>query len=67
MSPDWVIEPIDVSDDGVFGSLAGLPCDWPEQFRLDGLEEGFDHRVASRQPQRRKGYIGPKSSNAAKE
>lgn len=45
MPPDGVIEPVDVSGDGVFGLLAGLPCDWPDQLRLDGLEERFHHRV----------------------
>lgn len=39
MSPDRVIEPVDVPSDGVFGLMAGLPCDWPNQLRLDGLEE----------------------------
>ena len=45
MPSDGVIEPVDVSGDGVFGLLAGLPCDRPDQFGLDGLEERFDHRV----------------------
>ena len=45
MPPDGVIEPVDVSGDGVFGLLAGLPCDRPDQLRLDGLEERFHHRV----------------------
>ena len=40
MSPDRVIEPVDVSGDWDFGLLAGLPCDRPDQLRLDGLEEG---------------------------
>ena len=45
MPPDGVIEPVDVSGDGVLGLLAGLPCDLPDQLRLDGLEERFHHRV----------------------
>ena len=45
MPPDGVIEPVDVSGDGVFGLLAGLPCNRPDQLRLDGLEERFHHRV----------------------
>ena len=45
MSPDGVIEPVDVSGDGVFSLLAGLPGDRPDQLGLDGLEEGFHHRV----------------------
>ena len=40
MSPDGVIEHVDVSGDGIFGLGAGLPCDRPDQLRLDGLEEG---------------------------
>ena len=40
MPPDGVIEPVDVSGDGVFGLLPGLPGDRPDQLRLDGLEEG---------------------------
>ena len=31
MSPDGVMEPVDVSGDGIFGLLARLPCDWPDQ------------------------------------
>lgn len=45
MPPDRVIEPVNVSGDGVFGLLAGLPRDRPDQLRLDGLEERFHHRV----------------------
>ena len=45
MPPDGVIEPVDVSGDGVFGLLTGLPRDRPDQLRLDGLEERLDHRV----------------------
>ena len=36
MPPDWVIEPVDISGDGVFGLSAGLPGDRPDQLRLDG-------------------------------
>ena len=45
MSPDEVIEPVDVFGDGVFSLLAGLPDDRPNQIGLEGLEERFDHRV----------------------
>jgi putative transposase len=45
MSPDGVMEPVDVSGDGVFGLLVGLPGDRPDQLRLVGLEERLDHRV----------------------
>jgi hypothetical protein len=44
MPSDGVIEPVDISCDGVFGLLAGLPGDRPDQFRLDGLEEGEEDK-----------------------
>jgi hypothetical protein len=34
MPPDGVMEPVDVSCDGVFSLLAGLPGDRPDQLRL---------------------------------
>ena len=45
MSPDGVIEPADVSGDGVICLLAGLPGDRPDQLRFNGLEERLDHRI----------------------
>jgi hypothetical protein len=39
IAPDGVMEPVDVSGDGIFGLLAGLPGDRPDQLRLDGPEE----------------------------
>lgn len=45
MPPDGVMEPVDVSGDGVSGPLAGLPGDRPDQLRLDGLEERLDHSI----------------------
>ncbi len=43
---DGIIEPVDVSGDGVFfGLLSGLQSNRPDQLRLDGLEECFHHRV----------------------
>ena len=45
MPSDGVIEPVDISGDGVFGLLAGLPCNRPDQLCLDDLEERFHHRV----------------------
>jgi hypothetical protein len=36
MPPDGILEPVDVSGDGVFfGLLAGLPGDRPDQLQLD--------------------------------
>lgn len=40
MPSDAIMEPVDGSGGGVFGPLAGLPGDRPDQLRLDGLEEG---------------------------
>jgi hypothetical protein len=45
MPPDGVKEPVDVSGDGVFDLLAGLPRNRSYQLRLDGFEERFNHRV----------------------
>lgn len=45
MPPDGVTEPVVVSGDGVFGLLAGLPGDRPDQLRLDGLEERLGHCI----------------------
>ena len=45
MSPDGIIEPVDVSGDGVVSLFPALPGDRPDQFRLDGLEDGLDHPV----------------------
>jgi hypothetical protein len=39
MSSDGVIEPADVSGDGVICLFAGLPGDRPDQLRFNGLEE----------------------------
>ena len=46
MSPDGVIEPVDVSGHRVLGLAAGPPGDRPDQFGLDGLEERLDDRYA---------------------
>ena len=51
MFPAWVIEPVDVFEDGDFSGpwclrgpscLAGVP---PDQRGLDGREESFHHRI----------------------
>lgn len=41
--PDGTMEPVDGSGAGVFGLPAEMPCDVPDQLRLDGLEEGEWH------------------------
>lgn len=50
MPPGGVIEPVDVSGDGVFGLLAGLPGDRPDQLRPDDLEERLDHCIVVAAP-----------------
>ena len=45
MLPDWVIKSVDVSGDGVFCLFPGMLGNRPDQLRLDGLEEGLDHRI----------------------
>ena len=45
MTSDRVIEPVDISGHGVFGLLAELPCNCPDQLCLDGLEVRLHHRV----------------------
>ncbi len=37
---DGALESVDVSGDGMFGLLAGLPGGLPDQLWLDGLEDG---------------------------
>ena len=41
MSSAWVIEAVDVLEQRGFGLLSGLPCLAPDEFSLDGFEEGF--------------------------
>ena len=45
MSPNGVTEPVDVSGDGFFSLLVGLPVDQPNPLGLEGLEGRLDHRV----------------------
>ncbi|KPP90342.1 MAG: hypothetical protein HLUCCA05_13925 [Roseibaca calidilacus] len=42
MSASRVIEAVDVLKDGGFGLSTRFPSAPPDQFGLDGLEEGFD-------------------------
>ena len=42
MSAAWVIEAVDVLEDGGFGLSAGFPRLAPDALGLDGLEEGLD-------------------------
>jgi hypothetical protein len=47
MLSDGAMEPVDTSCDGVFGLLAGLPGDRPDQLRLYGLEDAAGERHRS--------------------
>ena len=42
MPTAWVIEAVDVLEDGGFCLPMGFPRPAPDQFGLDGFEEGFD-------------------------
>ena len=45
MSAAWVIEAVDVLEDGDFGLATGFPRPAPDQLSLDGLEEGLNGGV----------------------
>src|SRR3954465_11450343 len=45
MTPDGIIEAIDVTGDGLLGLGAGLEGGAPDEFGLQRLEERLDHRV----------------------
>ena len=47
MSAAWVIEAVDVLEDGRLCRAARVPGPAPDQFGLDGLEEGFDSSVTA--------------------
>lgn len=42
MSAAWVVEAVDVFEDGNFDVSTGLPVPAPDQFGLEGFEETFD-------------------------
>ena len=42
MPTAWVIEPVDVLEDGRLNLSAGFPRASPDQLGLDGFEEGLD-------------------------
>jgi hypothetical protein len=45
VSPDWIVEAIDISGNGIVRIGACVePCA-PDHFDFDGFEEGFDHRI----------------------
>jgi hypothetical protein len=45
MTPDRVVEAVDVTTDRRLGLGSGLEHRAPDQFGLQGFEEGLDHRV----------------------
>ena len=45
MTPDRVVEAVDVTTNGRLGFSSGLEHRAPDQFGLQGLEEGLDHRI----------------------
>ena len=45
MSSSWIVEPVDVFEDGHLGVAAGVPGPLPQELGLDRLEEGLDRSV----------------------
>ena len=50
MSAAWVIEAVDVLEDGSFGLPAGFAGPAPDQFDRDGLEEDEEDRKTAALP-----------------
>ncbi len=42
MASSWIVEPVYVFEDRHLSLPTGFPVIAPDQFRLDGFEEGFD-------------------------
>ena len=45
MTPDGVVEAVDVTADRLLGLGSGLEDGAPDQLGLQGLEEGLDHGI----------------------
>ena len=45
MPSAWIVEAVDVVEDGLVGLLARLPMPSPDQLSFDGFEEGFHNRI----------------------
>jgi len=45
MAPTWVVEAVDVLEDGGLGLTPGWPGLAPEHLGLQAFEEGFDSRI----------------------
>ena len=50
MSSTWIIEAIDIFEDGHLSVATRPPGLLPKQLSLDGFEEGFDSRVVAAIP-----------------
>src|SRR5664279_6644992 len=45
MPAHGIIEPVDISGDGIFGLKAWLEAGAPDQFRFDRFEQSFHHGI----------------------
>lgn len=45
VSPDRVVEAVDITGDSLSGLLACQECRWPDEFGFQRLEEGLDHGI----------------------
>ena len=45
MAAAWIVEAVDIFEDRNLGLAPRVPCPAPDQFGLDGFEEGFDGGV----------------------
>ena len=45
MAAAWIVEAVDIFEDCILGLAPRVPCPTPDQFGLDGFEEGFDGGV----------------------
>ena len=45
MPPPWIVEAVDIFEQGGFGLAAGMPSMAPDQLRLQCFEKSFGHRI----------------------
>jgi hypothetical protein len=45
VSPDWIVEAIDISGNGIVRIGAYVELGAPDHFDFDRLKEGFNHRI----------------------
>lgn len=55
----WIVEAVDVFEEGGFDLSAGLPVAAPDQFGLQRLEEAFDGRIVVTIALPTHGYLKP--------